>query len=454
MGAKVVLIEKTIRNGIMGGECLHTGCVPSKAMLASAKRAYEISTAERFGIQAEAPKVDFAAVNDHVQGVISAIGPIDSVARFESLGVTVLQAKAHFVNRKTVDADGVKVTARRFIIATGARPIMPPIRGLADVPYFTNETLFENRTLPEHLLIIGAGPIGMEMAQAHRRLGAKVTVLERLHAMPKDDPALVDVVTAQLREEGVILKEQADVIAVSSEPGGGIGLEYCHDGQTTHVKGSHLLLAVGRKPVIDTLDLQAGGIVFSDAGIKVNRSLRTSNRRVYALGDCAQGARHLTHAAGYQAGIIIRNVLFGLPAKSDLTLAPHVTYTEPELAHVGMTETQAMAAGSGKVSVTEWQYEENDRAQADLATQGFIKVVTRSNGRILGVSIAGAHAGEVIQPWLLAMSKKMKMSDMTGYIAPYPTYGEVNKRVAGQFFTASLFGPRVRAIVRRIQKLP
>ncbi len=453
MGAKVVLIEKHIRDGVMGGECLHTGCVPSKAMLAAGKQAHAMRKADTYGIAPAEPRVDFAKVNDHVRSVIETISPIDSVDRFEDLGVTVLEGKARFLDRRTLEAAGVEVRARRFVIATGSKPAVPPIPGIESVPYFTNETVFENRAQPEHLIIVGGGPIGMELAQAHRRLGSKVTVLERFKVLPRDDPDFTEVVIEQLLSDGVAIEEDVEIGQVSQDAGGQIAVQYRRSGQHATITGSHLLIAAGRKASFEGLNLSAAGVDHTDRGIIADDRMLTSNRRIFAIGDCVANNQQFTHVAGYQAGIVIRNALFWWPARADLTNNPRVTYTDPELAHVGLTEQEARDTYSDAMA-TEWPYAENDRAQADGIPQGRIKVMTRKNGQILGVTIVGAQAGEVLQPWLLALSKKMKMSDMTGYIAPYPTLGEISKRAAGKFYTPVIFGPMVQRLVRFVQWLP
>ncbi len=453
MGAKVILIERQMRDGIMGGECLHTGCVPSKALLAAGKRAHGMEHANAFGIANVRPQVDFEAVIDHVHGVIDQIGPVDSVERYQGIGADVMEGHARFINPRTIEIEGLHVEAKRFVIATGSRPALPPIPGLKDVPYLTNETIFENRVQPDHLIIIGAGPIGMELAQAHRRLGSTVSVLERDKALPNDDPDLTKVVIDRVTGEGVKLHEHVQVEHVSQDSTGLIHVRCIIGGKTIVISGSHLLVAAGRQPVLDELGLEAAGIAYAPQGITVNGSLRTSNSRVWAVGDCVAGSPRFTHVASYHASVVIRNLLFRVPAKTNLEGVPWVTYTDPELAHAGLTEKQAKERHKDVQTIT-FSYDENDRAIAERETTGFIKVVARKNGRILGVSIVGAHAGEVIQPWLLALSKKMKLSDMTGYIAPYPTLGELNKRVAGKFFTPVLFGPRVRSVVRTLLKLP
>lgn len=442
LGRKVVVIEKHL----MGGDCLNTGCVPSKSLLAAGKAAQTIRTAGRFGVNGHEPEIDFAKVHDHVHGVIAAIAPVDSVERFEGLGARVIQAAARFVDGGTVETDkGHRVKARWFVIATGSRAAAPPIPGLDSVPYLTNESIFERKAAPGHLVIIGGGPIGLEMAQAHRRLGARVTVLERGAIMPKDDPELVAVVRKALLAEGIELVEGADIARV--EPSGnGLAVVLRDAGGERRVEGTDLLVAAGRRPNVEGLGLEAAGVAYDARGLKVDARLRTSNPRVYAVGDIAGGPQ-FTHIAGYHAGIVIRNILFWLsPAKVDYTALPWVTYTDPELAHVGMTEALAREKHAD-VTVARWHLHENDRAQAERDIHGFAKVVLRRNGTILGASIVGPHAGELIQPWALAISNGLKIKAFTKMIAPYPTLGEVNKRAAGAFYTPSLFSDRTRKIV-------
>lgn len=441
MGASTVLIERAH----MGGDCLNTGCVPSKALLAAAKAAYRITDGEKFGVNAKKPKVDFAAVNAHVQGVIAAIAPNDSVERFEGLGVTVIKADAKFKDRRTVIAGDTEIIARRIVIATGSRAAVPPIPGLETTPYFTNETLFSNTVLPDHLIIIGGGPIGMEMAQAHRRLGSRVSVIEGMRVLGKDDPELSAVVVDSLVREGVEFHEQSKVISVSGGDGK-VMVIIEKDGFSKKISGTHLLVAAGRSANVDGLDLEKAGVEYSRRGIQVDERLRTTNKKIFAIGDVAGGLQ-FTHVAGYHAGIVIRNILFRLPAKADHTCVPWVTYTDPELAHVGETETEARERHM-KINVLRWHFGENDRAQAERETEGVIKLVTDLHGRILGVTIVGPHAGELILPWVLAKSQGLKVSAMAGLIAPYPTLSEVSKRVAGAYYTPTLFSPRTRMVVR------
>jgi pyruvate/2-oxoglutarate dehydrogenase complex dihydrolipoamide dehydrogenase (E3) component len=448
LGMKTVLIER----GRMGGDCLNFGCVPSKSLLAAAKRVREACENAAFGLGGAPPSVDFPAVMRHVAEVIAAIAPNDSVERFTGLGVEVIAATGRFLGPREVQAGERLVRARRIVIATGSAPALPPIPGLGDVPFLTNETVFANQVLPQHLMVIGGGPIGLEMAQAHRLLGAEVTVLEAAHALAKDDPELARLLLARLRADGIVIEEGAKIRRVE-RAAGRIALVLEEGAGERRLEGSHLLVAAGRRPNLADLDLDKAGIARdAKGGLVVDRRLRTSNRRVFAVGDAA-GEPQFTHVAGYHAGIVIRNALFRLPAKVDYRALPWVTYTEPELAQVGMTEAEALEAHRGDVEVLRWSFHENDRAQAERLTHGLVKVMARRNGRVLGASMIGAHAGELIQSWGLAISGGLKLATIAAMIAPYPTLGEVNKRAAGSFFTARLFSDRTRRVVRLLARL-
>ena len=443
MGADVVLLE----GHKMGGDCLNYGCVPSKALIASGKAAYAQRHTAQYGVAPAPGDADYAAAKDHVADVISQIEPVDSQERFEGLGVKVIREYGQFISATEVQAGDTVITARRVVIATGSSPLVPPIPGLEKVPYETNETLFDLREKPEHLLIIGGGPIGMEMAQAHVRLGSKVTVIEGAKALGKDDPELAEVVLGSLREEGVVIEEDAKASEIKGKAG---AIEVVpEDGRT--IKGTHLLMAVGRKTNTDKLNLEAAGIETTKTGIKVDDSLRTTNRRVYAIGDAAGGLQ-FTHVAGYHAGVIIRSMLFALPSKAKVTHIPWVTYTEPELAQVGMTEAQARKEHGIYLEVVRFDYAHNDRAIAERKTKGFIKVMVYK-GRPVGASIVGYQAGELINLWALALANRMKMSQIAAMVAPYPTIGEVNKRAAGAYFSPRLFdSPMVKKVVGLVQR--
>ncbi|SNS62744.1 Pyruvate/2-oxoglutarate dehydrogenase complex, dihydrolipoamide dehydrogenase (E3) component [[Luteovulum] sphaeroides subsp. megalophilum] len=442
MGARVVLVEA----GEMGGDCLNAGCVPSKALLAAGKAAQAMRTAGAFGIRPVEPEIDFAAVKDHVARTIAAIAPHDSQERFEGLGVRVLRDWGRFVSPTELRVGARTVVARRFVIATGSRPLLPPIPGLDRVKALTNETIFALRERPEHLIVIGGGPVGIEMAQAHRRLGCRVTVIAGEKALPKDDPELAAVLLDRLRAEGVEIVEGVRAEAVQPL---GQGLEVTAGDR--RIAGSHLLVAAGRKPALDALDPAAAGVEVTEKGVKVGPDLRSSNRRIYAVGDAAGGPQ-FTHLAGYHASVVIRSILFGLPSKAT-ALIPHVTYTEPELAQIGLTEAQAREIHGDRLEVLRVAVAGSDRAQAEAATEGLVKLMV-ARGRPVGVSIAAPHAGEMIGLWAMALASGAKLSTVAGLVLPYPTLNELSKRAAGAYFSPKLFDSRVvRTAVRTLQRL-
>jgi pyruvate/2-oxoglutarate dehydrogenase complex dihydrolipoamide dehydrogenase (E3) component len=443
MGARVVLIEA----GEMGGDCLNAGCVPSKALIAAAKAA-EVQRRGFRGISGHEPDIDFAAVKDHVAAVIAQIAPVDSQDRFEGLGCTVIRAFARFTGPHEVEAGGQRIRARRFVIATGSRPFVPPIPGVEATPYLTNETIFALRDRPGHLIVIGGGPIGVEMAQAHRRLGCAVTVIEGAQVLGREDPELAAVVTDALRAEGIRLIEGQPVVRLSGTDG---AVEVVL-GDGTTVTGTHILMAVGRKVALADMGLDAAGVAHTPKGVTVDAHLRSTNRRVYAVGDAAGGLQ-FTHVAGWHAGIVIRQIVLGLPAKADPRAVPRATFTEPELAHVGLTEAEARTLHGDKLTVIRADLHHNDRAIAEGKAKGFAKVMI-VKGRPVGASIVGAQAGELIGLWALALSARLKMSAVAGMIAPYPTLGEVSKRAAGAYFSPQLFGnPLVKRFVRLVQRV-
>ncbi|TMV03264.1 dihydrolipoamide dehydrogenase [Ruegeria sediminis] len=443
MGADVVLLE----GSEMGGDCLNYGCVPSKALIASGKAAHAQAHSSVFGVAGVTPQVDYAVAMEHVRDVIAQIAPMDSQERFEGFGVRVVRDYGQFISPTEVQAGEHVISARRIVIATGSSPMVPPIPGLDAVPYLTNETLFDLREKPEHLLIVGGGPIGMEMAQAHVRLGCRVTVIEGEKALGQDDPEAADVVLQTLRDEGVEIVEKAMVARIGGQAG---SVEVAtKDGQD--FAGTHLLLAVGRKPNIDRLNLEAAGIETTRTGIRVDASLRTTNRRVYAIGDVAGGLQ-FTHVAGYHAGIVIRSALFGLPSKASTGHIPRATYTDPELAQVGLTEAEARARHGDGTEIARFDYQHNDRAVAERIIPGFIKVMV-VKGRPVGVTIVGHQAGELINLWSLALANNLKMSQIAAMVSPYPTVGELNKRVAGAYFSPRLFeNQMVKRVVRFVQR--
>ena len=415
-GVPVVLIEK----GKMGGDCLNYGCVPSKAMIAAGRRAHQMRNADQFGIASVEPDIDFRKVNAHIHSVISAIAPNDSVERFTALGVRVIKEEARFKDRRTVIAGDAEIRARRFVVATGSSPLVPPIPGLDGVDYLTNETIFERTRRAGHLVIIGGGPIGIELAA---------------------------IVLARLRDEGITIREKTKVVRVERRGKTIVRVHVETESGSEAIDGTHLLVAAGRAANVETLDLGKAGIAFDRKGIKVSDKLRTTNRRVYAIGDVAGGLQ-FTHVANYHAGLVIRALLFRLPAREDPTIIPWITFTDPELAHVGLNEADAMKQYKGRIRVLRWPYAENDRAQAERETTGFIKLVTDRRGRLLGATIVGANAGEMINMWALAIAKKLTMRDVAGYVSPYPTTSEIGKRAAIAYFSDATRKPSVRRVVR------
>ena len=445
-GVSVVLVEKDR----MGGDCLNYGCVPSKALIAAAKRAKDSATAAVFGVDAE-PKVEFNRTYRHVRKVIAAIAPNDSAPRFAGLGVRVIAGAARFTDPATVTIDnGITVQARRFVIAAGSSPAIPSIPGLAQTPHLTNETVFDLSELPSHLVVLGGGSIGLELGQAFRRLGARVTVIEAARPLVRDDAECAQIVIDALVREGVEVKAGASVKSVRQSQGLVELVVACGEAEEA-VTGSHLLVAAGRSPNLEGLGLDKAGIAFTKTGIVVDRSLQTSNRRAYAIGDAVAGAMMFTHLANYHAGLVIRHALFRLPVKVRYNTVPWVTFTDPELAHVGLTDEAAREQGY-RIRVMRSPYCENDRAQAERATGGHVKVVTSARGRVLGATIVGAHAGELIALWALAINQGLNIRAMAEIVVPYPTFGEVNKRAAMTFFASAAANPTVRRIVRWLRR--
>ena len=445
MGAKILLFEAAA----MGGDCLNNGCVPSKALLAAAKAAHHAHGAAHMGVRGAPPRVDFPAIKAHVAAVIDGISPNDSVERFEALGVTVISEHASFTSPREAASKHHKVRAKYFVIASGSRPAIPPIDGLSDINFYTNETIFTDPVKPDHLVIIGGGPIGIELAQAHVRLGIGVSVIEASSIMARDDKELVAMLKIQLEAEGVNFIEGVSVASVHQNQPRDITLTLTNG---TTIDASHLLIAVGRQPFIDGLMLPVAGVRFGTNGILTDRRLRTSNKRIYAIGDVT-GRQQLTHMASHHANICLQNILFKYPAKIEETAVPWVTFCDPELAQVGLTHDAAIDYwGRDKVTVTKLNLAENDRARVDNRTTGMVKVVIHKNGRILGASILAPMAGEIIQPWILAIANRQKIASLATMIAPYPTYGEANKSAAGNFFTAKLFGKTTQKLVRFLLK--
>jgi pyruvate/2-oxoglutarate dehydrogenase complex dihydrolipoamide dehydrogenase (E3) component len=455
LGLKVALVER----GVMGGDCLNYGCVPSKALLAAAHAAASARRAGRFGIRLPEPEIDWQALRAHVRGAIDAIAPTDSEARFRGMGVEVIRAPAHFVAPDTIEVAGRRLSFRRCVIAAGSQAIVPDIPGLGPVPWLTNETIFDLEDPPGHLLILGGGPIGLEMAQAHARLGCLVTVIEAGRIAGRDDPELADGLRRALARDGVNLLEGAKLARVTSaraEDGGPGLVAVLEDGR--EIGGTHLLLAVGRAPRLAGLDLQAGQVQATKVGIATDAGLRSlTNRRVFAAGDIADpqgiGPRAFTHVASQHAGLLARRMLFRLPARLDYAALPRVTYTDPELAQVGLTEDEARAAGHA-VNILRFPVAETDRAVAEGIGEGLAKLVVTPKGRLLGAGILAPHAGEMAGTFALMIGRKLPLSALAGLVLPYPTLAEAAKRAAGDFYTPRLLSPAVKRVVGLLKRLP
>ncbi len=435
LGGSVVLVER----GKMGGDCLNHGCVPSKALIAAARRAHTISHAGVFGVSASELKVNFGRVSEHVRSVVEAIAPHDSVERFEALGATVIAAHARFVDKRTVEADGRLIRARRFVIATGSRPAIPPIPGLVSIDFLTNETIFHQTRKPEHLIIIGGGPIGMEMAQAHRRLGCEVSVIEMFEPLGRDDPELTAISLRKIEAEGIKIHAQTAIESVEVQ-GRGVAVHVKRGEESETIVGSHILVAAGRRRNVDDLGLDAARIKLKSGAIRVNKSMKTTNRRVYAIGDVS-GNLQFTHVAGYHAGLVVRNALFGLPVRENRDIIPWVTYTDPEIAQVGLSGPEAEERLGGNFKVLRVPFTQNDRAQTERRTEGLVKMITDKKGRILGAGIVGAQAGELVTFFAYLIANKMNVSSLTKFVAPYPTIAEIVKRAGNAYYHDKLDNP-------------
>lgn len=439
-GRSVVLIERHK----FGGDALNYGCMPARALAAAAGRAHAIRSGDVFGIVGHEPDIDMRAVAAHVDDVLAGVAPNFAAERFVGLGVRVIQAAARFIGKKMVMAGEHRIKARRFVIATGSTPLIPAIPGLVNVPYFTSETIFSNKERLHSLIVVGGGSVGLELAQTYGRLGSRVMVLEAEKALAGEDPELSKFVIERLAEEGIGVHEGTKIDSVE----GGLGrvrVNVSVDGQQHVVEGSHLLVATGRKPSTSDLGLEAAGIRYDERGITVDAGLKTSNRRVFAIGDVT-GSAPYAQVADYHAGIVARRALFHVPARVDPRLIARATYTDPELAWVGLSEAEAVKQCK-KIRVLRWPYRENDRAQAERATTGHLKVITDRAGKIVGAGIVGARAGELISLWSLAISRKLDITDMVGWVAPYPTLSEISKRLAYSYYAGKAANPTLRKAI-------
>ena len=441
LGLRVALIERDR----MGGECLNTGCVPSKALLAAAHRA-QAMRGSVLGVAGPGPIVDFAAVRAHVQGAIAAIAPHDSETRFAAWGVEIIRGEANLTGRNSLLVGSRRLFAPRIVLATGSDPAVPAIPGLADIPFLTNETVFAPHTLPSHLIVLGGGSIGVEMAQAFRRLGSAVTVLDSGTVLSASDADAAKALRSVLVAEGITLLDHVNVTAASGEPGG-IRLDRAGG---PPVRGSHLLVATGRRARLQGLGLDRAGVAAGPDGIVVDRRCRTTNKAIFAIGDCRAGPR-FTHAAGYEGTLVVTAIGFGVPSPARFDLLPAVTYTAPELAQLGATEQQARTR-SKRVRVSCELLSSNDRAMAEGDMTGFVKLV-RTNRRVVGVTILGTHAGDMLLPWSLALRGKASLWTLANTIVAYPTRSELSKAAAFAGFEAWLFGSAARRWARLLARV-
>ncbi|PKB71171.1 MAG: hypothetical protein BZY87_06790 [SAR202 cluster bacterium Io17-Chloro-G6] len=441
----VALVEK----GRLGGDCTWTGCVPSKTLLRAAKSAHAIKDAPRFGISSSQPVVDFKSVMGRVDTVVREIFETESPDTLKEEGIEFIRAQARFLDQQTVSVDGREISARRFLICTGARPFVPPIDGLAEIDYLTYETVWDLKELPPRLAIIGGGPIGCELAQAFCRLGSSVTVLEGAdRIMLQDEPEAAEVVSQRLMEDGVDLQTGAAVKRVEKTAN---GVRLLLNGGD-QAEADAVLVAAGRRPKVDGLGLDEAKVAHGASGIQVNKYLRTSRANIYAAGDCT-GGYQFTHYAGYQGFMAVRNAFLPFNKKSVLERVPWATFTDPEVAHVGLSESQARERYGGKVEAAIWPMEQTDRWLTDGDSPGFLKVVYLPNGKLLGATVVAARAGEMVQEWVLALDQGLKLSHMAESIHVYPTYSLASQQLASKLRVEQLLSGTVGKFVRKYARM-
>jgi pyruvate/2-oxoglutarate dehydrogenase complex dihydrolipoamide dehydrogenase (E3) component len=447
LGAKVALVEKHR----LGGDCLWYGCVPSKTLIKSARIAYEMRNAQRWALTPADPAPQIARVMERVRDVIAQIEPNDSPERFRGLGVDVIFGAGHFVAPEAFEVNGRRLTAKTFVIATGSRPSVPPVPGLDQVPYLTNETVFDLREPVPSLVVVGSGPIGSELAQAFRRLGSEVTVVDMAPGtLPREDPDLAAVVHEQLASEGIRFHFNATLTGVTGSAGAISVTIKGKDGAEQTLRSTHLLLAAGRRLNTEGLGLEAAGVAMDKGRIVVDDRLRTSQSHIYVAGDAAGGLQ-FTHLAEHHAGIVLRHAIFKLKWVKPSSVLPWCTYTDPELARVGLSETEAKERNVDH-RVYRFPFEDIDRARAEGETHGFAKLVTDPKGKVLGAAIVGPHAGELIAELALAITKGLSAKDISGVIHTYPTLASISRRVADQRLKEGLT-PTAKTWIKRIFRL-
>ncbi|HSU17699.1 mercuric reductase [Longimicrobium sp.] len=441
IGARTALVEQHR----LGGECLWTGCVPSKAIIRSAAVLHTLRRAADFGIEVDGGRADFRRVMERVHAVIRQIEPHDSPERFRGMGVDVVEGRARFVSPGEAEVGGRRIRSKRWILATGSRTAIPQIAGLEEAGYLTHETLWDLRALPESMLVLGAGPIGIEMAQAFARLGSRVTVVSAAEqVLHREDPEIAAVLRRQLEREGITLHLGTRATAVRVEDGQKVITIRTKTGEM-EIRAAVILVATGRKPNVEEMGLDAIGVESTDKGVTVDAALRTSASNVWAAGDVA-GPYRFTHVADYQARIAAPNALFPLRRKVDYRVVPWCTYTEPEVARVGLTEAEARDEWGDKAGVFRYGHDSLDRALCDGEPEGLTKLVLDPKGRIAGAHVVGPRAGETIHEAVLAVRHRLKLSDLSGMIHIYPTYPESLKRAADAFLRAKYSGGLARRV--------
>jgi len=447
LGARVLLIDKNA----LGGDCLFTGCVPSKTLLRTAKLAHEMRGAARWGLGAVEPVVDGARVMARVREVIARIAEHDAPARFEALGVTVRIGAPRFVSPEELELDGARLRARAFIVATGSRPALPPVEGLAEVPFLTNETVWGIEAIPSSLAVLGGGPTGVELGQAFARLGAKVTIVEAAdRLLPREEPELAAALRLRLEAEGIAV-HTATAIARARRDGGDLVLDGNQSGGAVTVRAARLLVAAGRRPNHEGLGLDAAGVDVDARRIVVDDELRTTNPRIFAVGDVI-GRLPFTHTAGMEAVVAVRNALLPLASRADYRAVPWVTFTDPELARVGLTEAEARAREGREVAVVSARYDETDRALTDGVEAGLAKIVT-AGGRVVGAHLLGAAAGEIVHVAALAVKEKLPLRALASMSWAYPTLSEVLRKASQSRYEALLERPTTQRVVSILRRL-
>ncbi|MDA1127606.1 MAG: FAD-dependent oxidoreductase [Chloroflexi bacterium] len=441
----VALVEK----GRLGGDCTWSGCVPSKTLLKAAKQAHAIRDAARFGISSSEPIVDFKSVMGRVASVVQEVYESESPDVLQAEGIDVIQGAARFINDKTVAMDGKQISARRFLLCTGARPFVPPIEGLADVDYLTYETVWNLEKLPPRLTVIGGGPIGCELAQAFCRLGSSVTLVEGAdRIMLQDEPEAADLVAKRLAEDGVDLRV-GDTVQRVEKTSTGVRLVLAEGGE---VEADSVLVSVGRRPMVEGLGLDEANVAHDRGGIQVNRNLRTSQKNIFAAGDCT-GGYQFTHYAGYQGFMAVRNAFLPLNKRSVLENVPWATFTDPEVARAGLSESQAQERHGGKVQISTWRMNQTDRWLTEGDSPGFLKVVYLPNGKLLGATIVASRAGEMIQEWALALNQGLKLSHMAESMHIYPAYSMASQQLASKLRVDQLLSGAMGKFVRKYARM-